>query len=84
MRRSWSKSSSLTAIGISNGPLEVFAHERTFREDAGQQKREQHSEPAVDRKAGTQVERMCRSCLEIIENQFDKMFDGAGIEYPQV
>jgi hypothetical protein len=37
IRRSWSRSSSLTAIAMSHRPFEVFAHERAFREHAGQQ-----------------------------------------------
>src|SRR5437762_10806679 len=61
MRRSWSRSSSLTAIAMSHGPFEVFAHERAFREHAGQQEREEYGEPAADRKAGIEMERMRRS-----------------------
>jgi hypothetical protein len=34
---------------MSYRPFEVFAHERAFREHAGQQEREEHGEPAVDR-----------------------------------
>src|SRR5205809_6698062 len=60
IRRSWSRSSSLTAIAMSHCPFEVFAHERAFREHPGQQKREQYGHPAVDRKAGIQMERMRR------------------------
>src|SRR3989442_1025828 len=51
IRRSWSRSSSLTAIGTSDRPFEVVAHERAFREHPRQQKREKYGEPAVDRKA---------------------------------
>src|SRR5437762_8022889 len=61
IRRSWSRSSSLTAIATSHGSFEVFAHERAFCEDAGQQKREEHGEPAVDRKTGIEMERMPRN-----------------------
>src|ERR687898_449875 len=61
IRRSWSRSSSLTAIAISDRPFEVFAHARPFREHAGQQKREEHGEPARDRKAGIELERMRRT-----------------------
>jgi hypothetical protein len=43
------------------GPFEVFAHERAFREDAGQQEREEDGEPAVDRKAGIEMDRVRRS-----------------------
>src|SRR3954451_25434216 len=61
IRRSWRRSSSLTAIGISHRPLKVFAHERAFGEHARQQEREKHGEPPVDRKAGIEMERMRRS-----------------------
>src|SRR5687768_8618892 len=61
IRRSWSRSSSLTAIAMSHRPFEVFAHERALREHAGQQEREEYGEPAVDREAGVDVERMRRS-----------------------
>src|SRR4030095_7723081 len=58
IRRSWSRSSSLTAIAMSTRPFEVFAHVRAFREDAGQHEREQDGEPAVDRKSGIELDRM--------------------------
>src|SRR5205085_7634610 len=58
IRRSWSRSSSLTAIATSHRPFEIFAHERTCREHAGQQERETYREPAGDRKAGVEMERM--------------------------
>src|SRR5262249_10599289 len=61
IRRSWSRSSSLTAIAMSHRPFEVFAHVRAFREHSGQQEREQYGEPAVDRKAGIEMDRMGRS-----------------------
>src|SRR5256885_15509188 len=61
IRRSWSRSSSLTAIAMSDGPFEVFAHERAFREHAGQHERKEYGEPAVDRKAGIEMERTRRS-----------------------
>src|SRR5204863_8514136 len=61
IRRSWSRSSSLTAIGMSHGPFEVVAHERACREHAGQQERENHREPAADRKAGIEMDRMRRA-----------------------
>src|SRR5688572_9500901 len=61
IRRSWSRSSSFTAIAMSHRPFEVFAHARAFREHAGQQEREEYGEPAVDRKAGIQIDRMRRS-----------------------
>src|SRR2546430_10588647 len=61
IRRSWSRSSSLTAIAMSHGPFEVFAHERGFREHAGQHKRENYREPAADRKAGIEMDWMRRT-----------------------
>src|SRR3954466_16045734 len=60
IRRSWSISSSFTAMAISNRPFEVFAHVRAFRKHAGQQEREQYGEPAVDRKSGIDVDRVRR------------------------
>src|SRR3954462_1591699 len=57
IRRSWSRSSRLTAIGTSDRPFEVIAHERAFGEHAGQQEREQDGEPPVDRKARLDPER---------------------------
>src|SRR5207245_9014497 len=57
IRRSWSRSSSLTAIAMSHRPFEVLAHERAFREHSGQQKRENYREPAADRKAGIETDR---------------------------
>jgi len=32
---------------MSHRPFEVFAHERAFREHAGQQEREEYGEPAA-------------------------------------
>src|SRR5882724_11080516 len=61
IRRSWSKSSSLTEIAISHCPFEVFAHARAFSEHAGQQERQEYGEPAVDRKAGIEMDRVRRS-----------------------
>src|SRR5256885_1704494 len=61
IRRSWSRSSSLTAIAISHRSYEVFAHERAFREHAGQHEREQDGEPSADRKAGIELDGMRRS-----------------------
>src|SRR5262249_46485888 len=49
IRRAWSRSSSLTAIAMSDGPFEVFVHERAFGEHARQHEGEQYGEPAVDR-----------------------------------
>src|SRR5688572_10439120 len=60
IRRSWSMSSSLTAIAMSDRPFEIVAHQRAFREDAGEQEGEEHGEPAVDRKAGVDIDRMSR------------------------
>src|SRR3954470_16317410 len=45
IRRSWSRSSSLTVIAMSHGSFEVFAHVRAFREHAGQHERENDREP---------------------------------------
>src|SRR5829696_10207614 len=70
IRRSWRRSSSLTAIAMSHRPCEVFAHERAFREHAGQQEREEYGEPAVDRKAGVEMERM-RRCRNGLANRAD-------------
>src|SRR6267378_569681 len=61
IRRSWSRSSSLMAIAMSHRPFEVFAHQRAFREHAGQQEREEYCEPAVDGKASVYRKRMRRS-----------------------
>src|SRR6185436_7903068 len=52
IRRSWSKSSSLTVIAMSHRPFEVLPHQRALSEYAGQQEGEEYGEPAVDRKAG--------------------------------
>jgi hypothetical protein len=48
-------------IAMLHGPFEVFAHERAFREHAGKQEGEEDSEPAVDRKAGIEMDRVRRS-----------------------
>src|SRR2546429_347445 len=61
IRRSWSRSSSLTAIAMSHRSFEVFAHACACCEHAGQQERENYREPAADRKAGIEMERMRRS-----------------------
>src|SRR5436305_12727856 len=61
IRRSWSRSSSLTAIAMSHDPFEVFAHERAFREHAGQHERENDHEPAADRESGIEMDRMRRT-----------------------
>src|SRR5688572_21183103 len=61
IRRSWSRSSSLTPIAMSDSSFEVFAHQRAFREDAGEQEREEYGEPARDGKAGIETERMRRT-----------------------
>src|SRR5438552_4317124 len=58
IRRSWSRSSSLTAIAMSHRPFEVFAHERAFRKHAGQQEGENYRKPAADRKAGIEMDGM--------------------------
>jgi hypothetical protein len=46
---------------MSHRPFEVFAHERAFREHSGQQEGENYREPAADRKAGIEMERMRRT-----------------------
>ena len=51
----------MTAIATSHSPFEVFAHERAFREDASEQEGEEYGQPAVDRKAGIEVNRVRRS-----------------------
>src|SRR3954465_4802078 len=56
IRRSWSTSSSVTAIATSDRPFEVLAHERALREHAGQEEREEHGQPAVDREPRIQME----------------------------
>ena len=61
IRRWWSRSSSFTAIATSHCPFEVVAHERAFGEHSGQQEREEDGEPAVDRKARIETDRMRRS-----------------------
>src|ERR1700704_3683643 len=48
-------------IAMLHGPFEVFAHERAFGEHAGQQEGEEDSEPAVDREAGIEMDRVRRS-----------------------
>ena len=48
-------------IAMLHGPFEVFAHERAFREYASQQEGEEDGEPAVDRKAGIEMDRVRRS-----------------------
>src|SRR3989440_12737285 len=60
IRRSLSSSSSLTAIATSHRPFQVVPHVRALRKHTGQQEREEYGEPAVDRKAGIQAERMRR------------------------
>jgi hypothetical protein len=61
IRRSWRRSSSLTAITTSHDPPEVFAHERAFTEHAGQQECEEYGELAADQKAGIDIERVPRN-----------------------
>src|SRR5204862_1628523 len=61
IRRSWSRSSSLTTIAKSHRPFEVVAHERSLGEHAGQQEREEYGKPAVDRHAGIEMERRSRN-----------------------
>src|SRR5689334_22612866 len=61
IRRSWRRSSSLTAIAMSDGPFEVFAHVSACREHTGEQERENYGEPAANRKAGIEMDRMRRT-----------------------
>src|SRR6187200_273448 len=42
IRRSWSRSSSLTEIGTSDRPFKVVGHVRAFREHPRQQELEEH------------------------------------------
>src|SRR6185436_12251268 len=58
MRRSWRRSSSLTTMAMSDGPFELFAHDRACGEDAGQDESQEHGEPAAGREAGVEVEGM--------------------------
>jgi hypothetical protein len=51
-------------IAMLHGPFEVFAHERAFGEDAGEREREEDGEPAVDREAGIEMDRVRRSRAE--------------------
>src|SRR3982751_2995185 len=60
IRRSCSRSSSLTAIAMSHRAFEVFAHQRAFRKYAAKHEREDHGEPAIDGKARIQMQRMRR------------------------
>src|SRR3954453_20384692 len=57
IRRSWSRSSSLTAIAMSHRPFEVFAHQSAFREDAGEDEHQDHGEPSAGRGTRGGVER---------------------------
>ena len=47
-------------IAMSHRPFEVFAHERAFREHAGEQEGEEDGEPAVDRETGIEMDRVRR------------------------
>src|SRR3954470_8100986 len=57
IRRSWSRSSSLTAIATSHRPFEIFAHQSPLREHAREDEGEDHREPAAGREAGIEVQR---------------------------
>src|SRR3954454_6167838 len=58
IRRSWSRSSSLTAIAMSHRPFEVFAHQSAFGEDARKDEHQDHGQPAAGRETGVEVDRM--------------------------
>src|SRR5438105_10183970 len=58
IRRSWSSSSSLTAMAMSHHPFEVFTHQRAFGEDAREDERQDDRQPAAGRKAGIEMKRM--------------------------
>src|SRR6185312_16844561 len=60
IRRSCSRSSSFTAMAMSHRAFEVFAHARTFGEDAGEDEGHEHGEPTGDRKARIEMKRMGR------------------------
>src|SRR4029453_930432 len=60
IRRTWSSSSSLTAIAMSHRAFEVFAHQRALGEDAGEDERQYDRKPATGRKAGVEMKRMFR------------------------
>src|SRR6202790_1012373 len=57
-RRSWSSSSSLTAMAMSHRPFEVFTHQRAFGEDAREDEGQNDRQPAAGRKAGIEMKRM--------------------------
>src|SRR5688500_15574799 len=58
IRRSWSKSASLTAMAMSHRPFEVCAHQCALGEDAREDEGQEHRDPAVEREAGVDVHRM--------------------------
>src|ERR1022692_973644 len=51
-RRSWSSSSSLTAMATSHRPFEVFTHLCAFGEDTREDEGQDNRQPAAGRKAG--------------------------------
>src|ERR1700730_11558396 len=58
IRRSWSSSSSFTAMAMSHRPFQVFTHQRSFGEDAREDKGQDDRQPAAGRKAGIEMKRM--------------------------
>src|SRR5215471_16910266 len=56
--RACSTSSSLTTIAMSHGPVQVLAHQRAFGEDTREDECQENGEPAADRKAGVEVQRV--------------------------
>src|SRR5688500_11961899 len=58
MRRAWRRSSSLTMIATSDGPLEVVAHAGAMLEHAGEHEQQQDGNPSRQRDAKADVERL--------------------------
>src|ERR1700730_7484023 len=58
IRRSWSSSSSFTAMAMSHRPFEVFTHQRALGEDARENEGQDDRQPAAGRKAGVEMKRM--------------------------
>jgi hypothetical protein len=64
-------------IAMLHGPFEFFAHERAFREDAGQHENEEDGEPVVSRKAGTEA-LICRITVGSFRFQYDQFYSPNG------
>src|SRR5206468_3871888 len=58
IRRSCSRSSSLTAMAMSHRPFKVFAHQRACHENAGEDECQDHRQPTAERKTGVEMKRM--------------------------